>query len=76
MDFYLVDPTDAPFPAAMRGDLRPSASFTASSDDRRHLQRTVADRNQTQKQAWRTRIIPLTDQGLGTRAAGQTRHCL
>lgn len=59
---------------------RPSASFTVSPDDLRRLQRTIPDRNPPQQHAWRSRIIPLTDQGLGTmaipKATGKAKNCI
>ncbi len=46
--------------------MRTGISISLSDGDRRRLEAIVADRNASQKHVWRSRIILLTAQGIGT----------
>src|SRR3979490_2391940 len=46
--------------------MRNGISITVSRSDRPRLQALVADRNASQKHVWRTEIVLLTADGLGT----------
>ena len=46
--------------------MRSGITISVSAADRRRLEAIVADRNTSQKHAWRARIILLTSDGVGT----------
>lgn len=48
--------------------MRTGIPFTRNSADRRRLENIAADRNTPQKPVWRTRIVPLSANGIGTNA--------
>ena len=60
--------------------MRTGISITVSASDRLRLETIVNDRNAPQKHVWRSRIILLTADGLGTsaimRAAGKSKTCV
>ena len=60
--------------------MRTGITITVSAADRLRLETIVNDRNAPQKHAWRSRIILLTADGLGTsaimRAAGKSKTCV
>ena len=60
--------------------MRIGITITVSASDRVRLEAIVTDRNAPQKHVWRSRIILLTADGLGTsaimRAAGKSKTCV
>ena len=59
--------------------MRTGISITVSASDRKRLQALVQDRN-AQKRAWRTEIVLLSADGLGTneitRQTGKSKTCI
>lgn len=60
--------------------MRAGITISVSAAARRRLEAIVADRNTSQKHAWRCRIILLTDDGIGTNGimaqTGKSKTCV
>jgi transposase len=60
--------------------MRTGISITLTAADRRRLKATVGDRNAPQKHVWRSRIVLLSAEGIGTneimREAGVSKTCV
>ena len=60
--------------------MRPGISITLSPANRRRLEALVEDRNVAQKHVWRTQIVLLSADGIGTngimRRTGKSKTCV
>jgi transposase len=60
--------------------MRSGITIKVSPEDRRRLEAVVGDRNSPQKHVWRTRIVLLTADGIGTngitRATAKSKTCV